>query len=259
MPGMETKQDVYAAMRGPLQRQLVEIGRPDLADMNFPRKLLKGVVMPRTYGGTTYNRRNTVRRYLKGLAKEDVTAITAALEAAMRELLLGALAMFEALEKVGLLCSKEGKTVSWKTPVGNRVTLKPTQHPITRVDLGFCGFLRVADDRKESFLDTNKLKSSTAPLFVHSLDAALLAEAFHDWRRPICTVHDCLLVRATDADDALQAMLRAYYSVMADPESILNNLLVENGLEDSGIQFPVLNTMTDADISNISNCQYAMC
>ena len=264
VPGINTKQDVYAALKPLLKQELEDAGRPDLAELYLPRKAYKSNLVSRIYGSVLRSRRQAISAevlkahnyQLDVLQHGDAMIIARCMEAAMQRLAPGALALFDNLQALGKHCSKNGKPAEWVTPIGNRVVVNPRKHPTKRVSLGWFGDLRMADDTKEEVLDLNKVKTSTAPLLVHSLDAAILAEAFHDWERPLTTCHDCFATLCVDADDAINSMLKAYVTVLKDGKQFLDSVAHENGMQ---MHWDIVNTMTDEDVENVLNCQYALC
>ena len=268
IPGKGQKMDIYAALKPLLKEELSKVvdeyGRPDLVDLYLPRKAYKRNLVSRIYGSVLRSRKKAIadetlkahNYQLNILQPGDALIIAECLERAMQRLAPGALALFDDLALIGKLAASDGKTVTWTTPVGNTVCINPLKNPITKVDLGWFGHVSIADDRKKPELDKAKVRTSTAPLFVHNLDAAILAESFHEWRSPLSCSHDCVGVLATDVDAALHNMLSAYVTVLKDGEQLLKRVAHDNGLN---IEFHLANTLSDTQVSDIVNCEYALC
>jgi DNA-directed RNA polymerase len=266
IPGFTTKQDIYAALLPLVRAKLDEYGRPDLAELHIPRKTLKKNLVSRIYGSVLKSRRNAIRKTLleaynwqKDLLQPGDAGIMAlAFEEAMQELAPGALKMFDSLTTIGKAASLQKLPARWTTRIGNTVVVNPTKHATTRYQLGWYGCITLANDHKNaSQLSLKKVRSSTPPLLIHSLDAASLAEAFHNWDRPLVTVHDCIGTRATECDEALEAILKAYITVTGNPGEWLQSVAEENNLK--GYEPPILGTLTEEDVANIVNCRYAFC
>lgn len=264
--GLETKQDIYASLLPLVRARLIEFGRPDLADLHIPRKTLKANLVTRIYGSVLRSRRTAIRKTLLEaynwqqdlLQPGDANIMAIAFEEAMNELAPGALAMFDSLAGVGKAASQQGIPAQWTTALGNTVVVNPQNHPTKRYRLGWYGEIALADDlNNEPVLDRRRVKTATPPLLIHSLDAASLAEAYHDWTKPLLTVHDCIGSRATDCDEALDRILKAYITVTANPKEWLKQVATDNGLDD--YEPPIIGTLSEDDVANITNCEYAFC
>lgn len=266
IPGIDSKQDIYAALLPLVRKHLKADPRShkSLNEMFIPRKTLKANLITRVYGSVLRSRRTKIRSTLMeahnweiGLLMEDDAAVMAsAFEEAMKELAPGALRLFDDLARLGKTCAKSATPARWTTPLGNTVVINPLKNETTRVNLGWFGQLTLADSKKPQYLDTRKIASSLAPTFVHSLDAAILHESYKDWSDPISTVHDCVAVRATEVDQALQSALEGYKTVLRPSEAILNDL---NESNNTAIEWQLENTLTDEDIDAITQCEYALC
>ena len=268
VPGTDSKQDIYAALKPLLREELEKVvddhGNPDLLDLYIPRKAFKKNLVSRIYGSVLRSRKNAIKSTLMEchnhqlgiLRPGDAQLLAECMERAMLRLAPEALKLFDKLASIGKHAASNKTTVSWVTPIGNRVVINPRKHEVSKIDLGYFGVLQIADNQSEEHLDTNKVKTSTAPLLVHSLDACLLAEAFHDWDRPISTAHDCVATRATDAGVALQRMLQSYVTVLKNNKEFLDSVATENGID---VDWNLTNTLSDEDVDNIVDCQYALC
>ena len=80
------------------------------------------------------------------------------------------------------------------------------------------------------------MRSSIAPDFVHSYDAAVLKSSFKDWSHPIALIHDCLKVLPNDMDRAMERVKKGFVHVCSgDPLARL-----ADDLEVSAEQLPRL-------------------
>ena len=268
VPDNIRKNDIYAQLKPLLKEELQKVadeyGRPDLVDLYLPRKAYKSNLVTRIYGSVLRSRKNAIHsetlkahNFQVGLLQPgDALLIAQCMERAMQRLAPGALRLFDNLKQLGKHCADNSTPAEWVTPVGNKVVINPLKNPIRKVSLGWFGTMSLADSGLEPYLDTKKLKTSAAPLLVHSLDAAILAQAFSEWRQPLTSCHDCVGVLATDCDEALNQMLGAYVTVLKNGRQFLEHVSETNGVE---IKWSLVNTMTDEDVEAIVKCQYALC
>lgn len=263
LPHTTSKMDIYGKLKEVTKVLLREQGRADLVKLYIPRKAYKAALVSRIYGSHIRSRNKALTKHLFEahnhqldlIDSEDLMLISRTIEKAMWVVAPKALELFEQLRRIGAHCAKAGEPARWITPLGNQVVVRPTQHGTKRVDLGWLGHLRVADDTKGEKLLTSKVRSSFAPLLIHSLDACVLTEAFHDWRLPISTTHDCFCTRATDMTDALKKILTAYKTVLFNGKAFIADVGAMNGLEvdiDQG-------AFTDEMFDDLPNLEYAFC
>jgi len=204
-------------------RELAEANQETawLAKHLIHRSLGKPVLMIAIYGGSYRTNRDDVVEALRKeglypdpISWEDTKTITNLLTKASKQVFPAAFETLEWLRKLASAAIKADATAfCWGTPTGDLIhhaeyeyaePIRVQTHLLGKVSIGL-GSVNVPD--------TNRLKSGFSPNFVHSYDAALLKAAFHDWKRPLVTIHDCIGVLPTDMDDALGRVLRAFARV----------------------------------------------
>lgn len=272
IPGYSGKQDIYASL-APLVRKHIGLYRDEetglpapqhLKKLHLPRKCLKANLLTRVYGSVLQSRRKKIAQSIleaynyqnEILMPGDALILAKCFEAAMMELAPGALKLFDSLARIGKSCAKQGVPAKWTTPTGTFVEIAPYVNEVEEVPCGWYGRISLSNPRKPAKLNTRKIASSLAPSFVHSLDASILHEAFHDWKHQLITIHDCVATTATHIDDALEQMLKAYQTVLEDPETILNQLADDNNVK---INWKLSRTFTEDDLANLTKCLYALC
>ena len=173
------------------------------------------------YGGSYRTNRDDVIEALRKeglfpdpITWEDTAVMTDLLTKASKQVFPAAFETLEWLRKLAAAAIKADATAfSWNTPTGdlihhaeyeNAEPIRVQTHLLGKVSIGL-GSVNVPD--------TKRLKSGFSPNFVHSYDAALLRAAFHDWERPLVTIHDCIGVLPTDMDDALERIRKAFVRV----------------------------------------------
>lgn len=99
----------------------------------------------------------------------------------------------------------------------------------------------------------NKILSAFAPGFVHSLDALILREAFHDWKGPLITIHDSQKCLPSRMPELRKRVWKAYKStVKGNP---LMGLAKQMGINPEDL--PEL-PMGKADLENAELPQYML-
>lgn len=264
LPHTESKMDIYGRLKEVTKGLLREQGRADLAKLYIPRKAYKAALVSRIYGSHIRSRNKALTKHLFEahnhqldlIDSDDLMLISKTIEKAMWVVAPKALELFEQLRRVGAHCAQVGEPARWVTPLGNQVVVRPTKHGTKKVSLGWLGRLNVADDVGSSeTLIPSKIRSSFAPLLIHSLDACALTEAFHDWRQPISTTHDCFCTRATDMSAALKEILTAYKTVLLNGKEFIAEVGKMNGVEvdiDQG-------AFTDEMFDDLTKLEYAFC
>jgi DNA-directed RNA polymerase len=173
------------------------------------------------YGGSNRTNRDDVVEALRKeglypypISWEDTAVMTGQIKDASKQVFPAAFETLEWLRKLAAAAIKADATgFSWRTPTGDLIhhaeyeyakPIRVQTHLLGKVSIGL-GSVNVPD--------TKRLKSGFSPNFVHSYDAALLKAAFHDWDRPLVTIHDCIGVLPTDMDDALERVRKAFVQV----------------------------------------------
>ena len=212
------------------------------------RSVAKKVVMLIPYGGAYDTLANHVGLATEdwGLGMRDTHTLTKALIQGMAEAVPG----FSALNKwfkeaAACVMASGAESIQWTTPTGSHIEQHysiPKTHKINTVAFGVSNYKdpehysstqsTVID--KSSKGDVNKRKSQTALAanWTHSMDAAVLQQAFHDFNQPFTTVHDCLYAPASVIPAAVQRIREAFVTVTT------HNAL-QQFIDDNNIEFPL--------------------
>ena len=203
-----------------------------LAPYLIHRSLGKPVLMVAIYGGSYRTNREDVIEALRKeglypdpISWEESKTVTDLLTEASKAVFPAAFETLAWLKKLAQAALKaEATAFSWTTPTGDLIHQAEYENadPI-RIQTHLLGKVSVGLGSID-LPDTKRLLSGFSPNFVHSYDAALLKAAFHDWTRPLVTVHDCVGVLPIDMDNALERLRRAFVRVCeGDPLSSLAN------------------------------------
>mgnify|MGYP001315205401 CR=1 FL=1 len=209
-----------------------------LSEHLIHRSLGKPVLMVAVYGGSyRTNRQDIIEAltkegvYPNPIAYEDTKVVTDLLRKASKKVFPAAFETLAWIEKLAKTALEQGATShTWSTPTGDSIqhveyqpadAIRVKTHFLGKVSIGL-GNLKLPN--------TSKLKTGLSPQFVHSYDAAVLKAAFHDWQRPLSTIHDCIAVLPVDLEDAQERLRRSFMQVCdGDPLSQLaDDLNVSN-------------------------------
>jgi DNA-directed RNA polymerase len=203
------------------------------------RSLGKPVLMVAIYGGSYRTNRQDIiealrkeNLYPNPVSYEDTKVLTSLLRRASR---MAFPAVFETLtwiEELAAAALEQGATAhSWTTPNGDRIQHVEYQAAeAIRVETHFLGKVSIGLGNLKT-PNSNKLKSGLSPNFVHSYDASILKAAFHDWKKPLSTIHDCIAVLPIDMEEAHERIREAFVRVCdGDPLAELADTLKINHL-----------------------------
>ncbi|WP_186545263.1 DNA-directed RNA polymerase [Synechococcus sp. ROS8604] len=203
------------------------------------RSLGKPVLMVAIYGGSYRTNRQDIiealrkeNLYPNPVSYEDTKALTGLLRNASRKAFPAVFETLAWLEEIAETALEQGATAhSWTTPNGDRIqhveyqpaeAIRVETHFLGKVSIGL-GNLKIPN--------TNKLKSGLSPHFVHSYDGSILKAAFHDWKKPLSTIHDCIAVLPIDMEEAHERIREAFVRVCdGDPLAELADTLKINHL-----------------------------
>ena len=228
-------------------------GRSDDKEHGIPldkvdRSVAKKVVMLIPYGGAY----DTLARHV-GLATKDwklgmrdTHTLTKALIQGMAEAVPG----FSALnrwfkEAAACVMASDAEFIQWTTPTGSHIQQNyriPKTHRINTVALGVSNYKdpehygstqsTVIDKSSDGEVNKRKSQTALAANWTHSMDAAVLQQAFHDFDQPFTTVHDCLYAPASVIPDAVERIREAFVKVTT------HNAL-QQFIDDNNIEFPL--------------------
>ena len=122
------------------------------------------------------------------------------------------------MKKLAKAAHAAGSTsLTWTTPTGDTIHCVKYKADTDEIYTAHHGKMIIGDLDTER-PDTDAQVRSFAPSFVHSYDAALLKEAFSDWKHPIALIHDQVSVLPNDMDRALDRVRDAFTTVVdGDP------------------------------------------
>lgn len=248
-------------------RQLA--GRADDIEHGIPvekvdRSVAKKVVMLIPYGGTY----DTLVKHVAaasedwGMSYRDTHTLTKALIQGMSEAVPG----FSALNKwfkeaAGCVMASGAELIQWTTPTGSHIEQRykvPKTHRINTVAFGVSNYksqdhydsaqCTVIDRGAPGSVNTRKNQTALAANWTHSMDAAVLQEAFHNFDMPFTTVHDCLYSPASVIPDAVERIRQAFVFVTTTDS-------LQQFIDDNNIDFP-LPPIGNANVESAINSDY---
>jgi DNA-directed RNA polymerase len=228
------------------------------------RSVAKKVVMLIPYGGTY----DTLVKHV-GIATEDwklgmrdLHTLTKALIQGMAEAVPG----FSALNKwfkeaAACVMASDADCIQWTTPTGSHIEQRyfiPKTHKIATIAFGISNYkdpdhygstqATVVDTSVKGEVNKRKNQTALAANWTHSMDAAVLQQAFHDFDQPFTTVHDCLYAPAANIPAAVKRIREAFVKVTSHQS-------LQQFIEDNQITFP-LPPIGNADVSSAINSDY---
>ena len=180
------------------------------------RKTCKRTVMTIPYNAT----KDSSRKYIKEALKEkginpepgELTQVVNAVYQSMDAIVPGPMRVMRWIKQhVGEYIKNGAELVEWTTPSGFVVVQQRDKHEVQRIELQLLGRTRVNLATGEHQPCPKKHRSSTAPNFIHSLDASLLHCSFQQFDEPFTVIHDSVLTRAGDMG-TLNRLVRETYT-----------------------------------------------
>jgi DNA-directed RNA polymerase len=228
VPG-SAPEDAYTAVANYAKTLLVE--KPELHPM-LTRSVAKKVVMTVPYNASQDTNRKQIKAALKGtefkVDSKDLSALVTALRLAMKESVLpGPIKLQEWMNKSVLAAMKKEdapKILSWTTPSGFVVNQECFPSETVRIEGILCGSnlkMDVAVSHDMSKPNPNGHKTSFMPNLIHSLDAALIHQSFAAFKQPFAVIHDSVLTRACDMDDAVKSLQDSYADIFSTERDYL--------------------------------------
>ena len=244
-------------------------GRQDDVEHAIPidridRSVAKKGVMLIPYGGTYDTLCGHVRDAVKDweISIRDAHTLTKALIQGMSEAVPGFSALNKWFKEAAAEVMKSGADkITWTTPTGSKIVQKynvPSTRAIRTVALGVSNYKKpehyqstrasVVDDNGKVEVNARKNATALAANWTHSMDAAVLQEAFHDFDQPFTTVHDCLYAPAAVLPEALKRLRKAFVTVVT--YDALHQFLEDNEID---IGLPPIG---DADVTSAEASEY---
>ena len=189
------------------------------------RQLGKVVLMKKVYGAAYGTNRYEIKeefikqgKYPNPINKEALSQITNVLRDASKEVFPMAFQALTWIKKLIKAGQENGSTsFTWTTPNLDSIHLNKVEYETERIDSSFVGRISIPLDEVKN-PNFTRMKSSIAPDFVHSYDAAVLKSAFQDWHKPLAVIHDQIKVLPNDMDTAKERIRKAFVHVCSgDP------------------------------------------
>lgn len=208
-PGDEPR-DAYAVVAEKAAPNVPESIRPHLN-----RKVVKRVVMTIPYNAKPHSNRTYIRDALREagveITSEELTDTVKAVRDAVAEVLPGPMAVMEWIEdSVKELMAAGATELNWTSPSGFPVHQRINRLRTKEINLRLMGRIRVSIIDGHTGPDVQRHKNSTSPNFIHSIDAAMLHMAFHNYMKPFTVIHDSIWSRATDMEEISQLIRQTY-------------------------------------------------
>lgn len=243
------------------------------------RKMGKGVVLPLPYGSKWIGTRKTIAKVLRedmgislsqwGISRqmgEDeswkfhgdmLDTLTTYMRSATRLVFPRALDLMDWLTTLASVSIKKQMVagqfprLNWQTHDGFNVDYWSAKQETMRTVSQTLGEMRVATGDSDT-PRPSKMVSAFAPNYVHSLDAALLREAFKNWGdRPLTTIHDAVITLPSGIPLVRQNVKEAFITICE--ENTPQRLAEQMGV--SMDELPELE-MGDANLRNVRNSEF---
>ena len=267
---VERPQDVYTEISR-LVKQRVQsdaaAGVPEaqtlLSSTEVDRKLVKQTVMTSVYGVTFVGARAQIGSRLRERGFEDNHAMykvscysaRVTLEC-LHEMFQSAKHIMQWLSECARLVAKEGRAMSWITPMGLPVIQpyrrKTQQHVRTVLQR-----LVLATDQDDKPVMKQRQRTAFSPNYIHSIDSShmmLTAIACRDAGLDFAGVHDSFWTHAGTVEQ-MNAMLREKF-IELHSQPLLERLLEELQAEHPDIHFPPLPPRGDLNLEDIRQAIY---
>lgn len=255
----EEQHDIYTEVAEATERRVIEATRGDSAvdreiggiwlQFGITRKVVKRPVMTTPYGATQIGMKEMV---LDDVVKVDKTGfdfgpktwVSAAwlaghIYGAIGETVSAAQQAMGFLQGAASALAKEDKPIAWTTPAGLPVVQHINAYKTLSLDTTLLGRVQLRFAQSTDKLDRRRQKTSIAPNFVHSYDAAHLmltvCATERELGRPVswAMVHDSFGTHAGDVQ-AMSVILRREFVRMYTGHSPLEELAesVRSALKD---------------------------
>ena len=180
------------------------------------RKTTKRTVMTIPYNATKDSSRRYIREALReqGIdpTSDELTEVVNAVYKSMDAIVPGPMQVMRWIKKhVGQYIRNGATEVEWITPTGFVVNQQRSKTKFQRVRLKLLGDISIALYAGEGPPCPLRHQSSTAPNFIHSLDASILHCSFQQFDGPFTVIHDSVLARAGDMG-TLNSLVRETYT-----------------------------------------------
>jgi len=250
-PGTEPS-DAYRAVATEAKKYL-----PERMHSWMDRKTVKRTVMTIPYNATKDSSRKYIREALleKGVDpdREELTKVVNAVYQSMDAIVPGPMQVMRWIRKnVGQYIKDGAKIVQWTTPSGFIVSQKRNHIETEQMELQLLGRTRVRIPNGIESPCPKKHRTSTAPNFIHSVDASILHRSFEEFNGPFTVIHDSVLCRAGDMG-TLNKLVRKTYTDIFTEECWLSRFAETINAKEPP---PIVGTL---DPTVVSNSTYFFC
>ena len=267
---VDRPQDVYSEISRLVAKRVeadAAAGVPEaqtlLASTEIDRKLVKQTVMTSVYGVTFVGARAQIGNRLKERGFEDSHVLYKVSCYSARVTLDSLLEMFSSakhimqwLSECARLIAKEGRVVSWTTPLGLPVVQpyrrKTQQHVRTVLQR-----LVLATEHDTKPVMKQRQRTAFPPNFIHSIDSSHMMMTAVECRKlglDFAGVHDSFWTHAGTVDQMNEVLRETFVTLHSQP--LLENLLMELEREHVSIQFPPLPPRGDLRLDDIKSATY---
>ena len=182
------------------------------------RKTTKRTVMTIPYNATKDSSRKYIKEALieQGVnpTKDELTEVVNAVYQSMDAIVPGPMQVMRWIKKhVGEYIRNGATQVEWVTPSGFVVNQQRNKLDLQQVRLQLLGNVSVNMDSGDGIPCPIRHKSSTAPNFIHSLDASILHCSFQQFNGPFTVIHDSILARAGDMGTLNELVRKTYTDI----------------------------------------------
>lgn len=228
------------------------------------RRIIKQTVMTSVYGVTFIGARQQIYNALKdrNVLEEESDRQKASIYLArltfesLGEMFTGANLIMDWFSECASLVSKQGKNVTWVTPLGLPVSQpykKPNKKNLTKT--AFQTFL--ADNESSMTIDTSRQRSAFPPNFVHCLDSShmlLTGLACKKAGITYASVHDSFWTHAATVDEMNVQLRETFVDLYKRP--ILQYLLDHFKKTTPEIEFPPIPSRGGFDLDQVRDSKY---
>lgn len=219
-------------------------------DMGISRSLTKRPVMILPYGGTMISTREYIEEYLNDLEADEaarakatnrkanpshpfgnntdalprtdaVAVCTKVVWQSIGEVVVAAKQGMGFIQKLTGYVAKENKAMHWTTPTGFIVEQCLYEMQAKRVKTKLLGGIEPTLAERTDDIDAHRMRSSSAPNFVHSLDASHLVKAVNRMQDEgidsVAVVHDSFGTHAGDTDTLRKSLKDTFVEMYAEP------------------------------------------
>ncbi len=267
---VDRPQDVYSEISRLVAKRVeadAAAGVPEaqtlLKSTDIDRKLVKQTVMTSVYGVTFVGARAQIGNRLKERGFEDnhvmykVSCYSARVTLdCLHEMFQSAKHIMQWLSECARLIAKEGRVVTWTTPLGLPVVQpyrrKTQQHVRTVLQR-----LVLATEHDTKPVMKQRQRTAFPPNYIHSIDSShmmMTAVACRQQGLDFAGVHDSFWTHAGNVDQMNDILRTNFVDLHSKP--LLETLLEELEMEHPDIVFPPLPPRGDLDLEDIKSATY---